>query len=195
MSNNAIVDNQRCFVTKGFTLMELIVAIAIMAIVMAIAIPSFVSWRENMQYRQAGRELVTFIRTARSSAISTNRQQRIEINIANRSYHLRPGERAANSGWALAAGADVLMPSSRTGIASIGIINNTRVYDLIVCNPNGTMQFTGNTAPPAETAVVITIFDNQTALIASQNSQRYRIDLTQTGRIAGKPVSPSDAYP
>jgi prepilin-type N-terminal cleavage/methylation domain-containing protein len=168
---------------NGFSLIELVVVIAIMAIIMAIAIPSFVTWRENMQYRQAGRELTTFIRTARSRAISTNRQQRVELIIANRSYHIRPGDRAVNSAWGALPDPDVLMPSTRISLAG----NNVN----ITCNPNGTMEF----APLGGVTARITIFDNQTNAVADVNSQRYRIDLTQTGRIAGNPVGTTDGAP
>lgn len=184
---------------EGFSLLELIMVIAIMGIVMAIALPSFFEWREGMQFRQAGREVMTAIRTARSRAISTNRQFRIELDVVNRTYSIRPGERAVNSPWLLAAGPASLLQFGRAGIESIGRTpaNNGSRYNFIVCNPNGTFLFGGNPAPAnfENRGVIITVFDNQQNVNATQNSQRYRIELTQTGRIAGNVVRVGDVYP
>ncbi|MDD2273468.1 MAG: GspH/FimT family pseudopilin [Desulfuromonadaceae bacterium] len=173
---------------KGFSLIEMIIAIAIMAIVIGIAAPTFMTWRDNMQFRQAGKELASFIRTARSRAISTNRQQRVELDVANSVYRLRPGDRATLSNWppsasALPAGTDVSMPSDRIGLAG----TNTE----IVCNPNGTIDFT----PVGGVSARITIFDKQIDAVADLNSQKYRIDLANTGRVSGNRVSSADGVP
>lgn len=180
-------------------MIELLIVIALMGIVSAIALPYFFEWRERLQYSQAGREVMTSIRTARSRAITTNRQQRVELDVANRTYSIRPGERAVNSPWAQAAGPANLLQPGRVGIESIGRTpaNNGIRYNFIVCNPNGTFQFDGNPAPanPENRGIVLTIFDNQQNVNATQNSQRYRIELTQTGRITGNRVAQSDIYP
>ena len=174
-------------IKSGFSLVELVVVIAIIAIAAAMALPSFVQWREGLQYRQAGRDMTAFIRNARSRAISTNRQQRIELNIANRSYHLRQGDRAIFSNWpvvaAPGAGADVVITTPRTSIASV----NTE----IICNPNGTLEF------PTVGGISnrITFFDNQTSAVADLNSQRYRIDISITGRIRFNKVGIGDGAP
>lgn len=183
---------------SGFSLVELIAVIAVMGIILAIAVPSFVEWREGMQFRQSGRDVSALIRTARARAISTNRQQQVEIDIANRTYTSRRGNRAVNStGW-LAEPVQQLQPA-RVGIASIGRTpaNNANIYNLIVCNPNGTFQFNGNPLPAGveNRGVVITLFDLQVNANANQNSQRYRIELTQTGRIMGNVVRVGDLYP
>lgn len=187
---------------KGFSLVELLVVTVLMGIISAIALPSFFEWRERLQYRQAGREVMTSIRTARSRAIATNRQQRVELDVVNRTYSIRPGERAVNSPWAQAAGPATLLQPGRVGIESIGRTpaNNGIRYNFIVCNPNGTFLFDDNPDPappgnPENRGVVLTIFDNQQNVNATQNSQRYRIELTQTGRITGNRVAQSDIYP
>ena len=186
---------------RGFSLIELLVAIALMGIIMAIALPSLIQWRDSLQYRDAAKGLVSFIRNARSRAISTNRQQRVEINVANRTYRIRAGARAVNSGWGPLPDpqpeADVIMSSARASLMVIGRTNNADIYNLIICNPNGTMQFTDDLVnnDTKDTAVVITIFDNQTAPNASLISQRYRVDVTQTGRVTARAVSSSDPYP
>lgn len=184
---------------KGFSLLELLVVVAITGAVLAIAAPTFIAWREGLQFRQAGKEVSSLIRTVRSRAISTNRQQRVELDLANRTYTVRPGERAVSSPWGLGVGPVQQLQPARVGIASIGRTpaNNGIAYNFIVCNPNGTFQFDGNPLPASvETrGVIITLFDLQVNGNAAQDSQRYRIELTQTGRIAGNIVSLGDVYP
>lgn len=171
----------------GFTLVELMVAITLMAIMLTIAAPSFLQWRESLQYREAGRGLTTFIRTARSEAIQNNRQYRVQINIAAKTYQLQRGESALASSWT------VLDIRNRGSITSPSISLAAPNTD-IVCNPNGTMEFSSG-AITGNSPTQITIFDNRINGAADAASQRYRIDLFNTGRIRGNIVGTADGAP
>jgi len=67
---------------KGFTLVELITVIALLAILMAIATPSFMSWRESAQYKEVARDVLSGLRRARSLAVSENRTVNVTLNPA-----------------------------------------------------------------------------------------------------------------
>jgi prepilin-type N-terminal cleavage/methylation domain-containing protein len=54
---------------KGFTLVEMIVVIAIMGIVSAVAIPNFYSYAAGMRLRSASRDLLSNMQKARMNAI------------------------------------------------------------------------------------------------------------------------------
>ena len=57
---------------SGFTIMELMVIIAIVGIISAIAIPNMISWRANHQLNGTAREMKSLINGARISAIKNN---------------------------------------------------------------------------------------------------------------------------
>ncbi len=89
--------------TAGFTLIELMMVIAIVAILVAIAFPPYVEWRQNAQYHEATREIASFLREARSRSISANLQFRVEFGPGGgplfSAYGLRQGNRTNNTNW------------------------------------------------------------------------------------------------
>jgi prepilin-type N-terminal cleavage/methylation domain-containing protein len=68
---------------KGFTLLEMMVVIAITAIVSAIAIPNFISVATGMKIRSASRDLCSTLRQARMNAIRTNTRWAVQFNVAD----------------------------------------------------------------------------------------------------------------
>lgn len=57
---------------SGFSLIELMVAIVIMGILMAAAIPSFSSWMQNSQIRTAAESVQNGLQLARTEAVNKN---------------------------------------------------------------------------------------------------------------------------
>jgi type IV fimbrial biogenesis protein FimT len=66
--------------TGGFTLTELIIVVAIAAILMTIAVPSFRTMSRNMTVRGAADELVANIQFARSEALRINQTVSLSFN-------------------------------------------------------------------------------------------------------------------
>jgi type II secretion system protein H len=147
----------------GFTLIELLITIAVAGILLAIATPSFLQWRQNLQYKEAADGLVSSLRTARNSAISLNRQNRVEFQPSSARYRTVQGEKAYGStSWTTvkqdwtAAPVGIVM---KTGDAC----DKTAVV-AISFSPNGTAS-----------AESICIGDN--------SSTRYQIVVAASGRI------------
>lgn len=85
---------------KGFTLIELIVVITILAILAAFSIPLVTDWLDNAQYREASQEVIQALRLGQSGSVTKNREYRVEFDLANDdtySFRVLEGDRASNS--------------------------------------------------------------------------------------------------
>lgn len=163
---------------KGFTLVELLVVIGILAIIAAVAAPTYIEWSEKQQYRQACSGMIALMKEAKSNAISNNRQQRIVIDVVNNRYRHEQGDRAFNStaaGW-------VASPRNPSWVdLPTGIMGLQSAFNQLVFNPNGTMLYFNNDVIAAVVSTQVFIRDIRPAVPAN----RYSIGLTQTGRITG----------
>jgi general secretion pathway protein H len=69
---------------QGFTLLELIVALGIMALGVAITYPLVDRWRAGYQLQAAAYDIATQLRDARTAAQSSNLDQALVIDVGNR---------------------------------------------------------------------------------------------------------------
>jgi len=89
----------------GFTMIELVIAVAIFAIMAAIAIPGFSTWLPNYRLKSAARDLYSNMQLARMGAVRENTTRRIVFATGAGSYSIwSPG---ANGNWDGYAGDDV----------------------------------------------------------------------------------------
>jgi prepilin-type N-terminal cleavage/methylation domain-containing protein len=71
---------------RGFSMIEIIVVMAILTILMSIAMPNYRRWRANVQVRQAAEQLAQDINKQRSEARRTNSTR--TISFGSNSYTL-----------------------------------------------------------------------------------------------------------
>ena len=71
---------------RGFTLLELLVVFAIMALLLALTPVAFERMRESAQYRSTLRTMLADMRGARYKAMSEGRETRFVINLEQRTY-------------------------------------------------------------------------------------------------------------
>jgi general secretion pathway protein H len=64
----------------GFTMLELLAAITIVGLVLAVSVPASARLYQSMQYREAVRDVVTLFASARYQAVSKGRFQDVIIN-------------------------------------------------------------------------------------------------------------------
>ena len=74
------IDTPRLSPIRGFTLMELVAAIAVLAILVTIGIPSFQNLIRNNQVSAQHNELIAMLNFARSEAVRRNRNMVVELN-------------------------------------------------------------------------------------------------------------------
>jgi len=75
---------------KGFTLIELVIVIAIIGVLATISLPFFKGWMLNAEYRGVARDISSTLRLARGSAISTNTEHDVTFNFVANAYSVMP---------------------------------------------------------------------------------------------------------
>lgn len=71
---------------RGFTLVELLVVFALLALMMGLVPMAFDRLRESAQYRDTLRTMISDLRTARYRAIAEGGDVRFRVNLGERTY-------------------------------------------------------------------------------------------------------------
>jgi type II secretion system protein H len=155
---------------RGFTLIELLTVVALMGIIAAFAMPTFMQARQNAIYRQEARGIGSMLREARARTVSVNREHRVELDLtagANR-YRLMQGDASSGStGWTPAAGGWVTAPSEVV-LAQTGCPGASPLFN-IEFNTNGSAA-AGCTIDVRDTTATVRF-----QITVTQNTGRVRI--------------------
>jgi type IV fimbrial biogenesis protein FimT len=76
---------------RGFTIMEMMVAIAILAIMAVVSVPTIRSWIPNQRLRSAANELYTNLQWAKLNAIQKNETWTVSFDPDNLKYQILDG--------------------------------------------------------------------------------------------------------
>ncbi|MEW6079311.1 MAG: GspH/FimT family pseudopilin [Thermodesulfobacteriota bacterium] len=76
---------------SGFSLMELMVVIAIIGIVSALTVPNLITWRNNAQLSRGARQIYSDLQDARKIAIKNNTVITVNFDAGSESYTILRG--------------------------------------------------------------------------------------------------------
>ncbi len=71
---------------SGFTMTELMVTIAVVAILASLAIPNFIAWLPNYRLQSGAEEIQSTLQLARITAIKENAAVKVTFNTAKETY-------------------------------------------------------------------------------------------------------------
>ncbi len=117
MTNQQSSDNALRKGGAGFTLIELLAAMTIVGMVLAVSIPASVRFYESIQYRQAVRDVITLLGSARYAAVSKGKAQDVSINPKTNELRLNKQRTQLPKGFNL-----VVTTASEVNRESLGII-------------------------------------------------------------------------
>ena len=165
-----------CHKQAGFTMVELMIVIAVIAILTAIAVPNIISWLPNYRLKSAARDVVSNFQKAKMGAVKRNKDVVIQFT---------PGAYAASgqvgsyqvfvddgSGGGIEG--DGIQNGSERVLAQVTMPKNVSLY-----NTTFPGHLTGFNSRGLPTSGVATYF----ALMRNNNSRYYRIALSPAGSI------------
>ncbi len=153
-------------VPLGFSLIELLIGIAIMAILAGLAMPSFQAWLQNAQIRNAAESVQNGLQRARAEAVGRNTN--IEFVLG------------AGSSWVvqLTDGTDIESRSASEGSRDVTVAVTPAGATTVTFN-----NFGGLLAANADASLPFTQVDLDSSVLAATDSQELRITIGLGGNV------------
>lgn len=126
---------------RGFSLVEMMIVIAIIGIVAAIAAPSFNKYRDNINLKEAARELSSEIALCKQRAVTENVHYKITFDTGENSYTAFRGGQLASDPFVISETKNLGNISNQITICNITF---TGAPPQIILQPRGTSSSLGS---------------------------------------------------
>jgi len=159
------------FAQRGFTLVEMMIVIAVLGIILTIAIPSFTEMMDSSRTRRAADAISSFLVNAKSEAIKRNMPVRVVFQSESSGATWCAGMTTANT-------CDCLATSNTCRLELEGvarILDGASYKNIVLNNPDDGDMFSFT---PLRGAV-----NSGNAQVQSDNGLQVRVVVTGTGRI------------
>lgn len=151
----------------GFTLVELMIGIVILAILAAVAVPSFQTWLLNAQVRNAAESISNGLQRARAEAVGRNTDVEFILTDTDSSWKVK-----------VAGGADIETRSSSEGSKSVAITTTPGGNTTVTYNGFGGLKATN-----ADASAPFTQVDVDSSVLSADESQNLRITIGLGGNV------------
>jgi type IV fimbrial biogenesis protein FimT len=182
--------------TRGFTLIELMFGIALFALLMVLAMPTFTTMLQNSRLRGATDSILAGLQMARSEALRRN--QTVEFLLTSNALDA-PGDgsgiaaNATGPGWAVraldAAAVSIAYVEGRSGLEGSGTTDTAAIYATMSATSlpgTGTIRFDGlgrTNVGVANAAFDVTPPDPGTCRASGGDRRCLRVVVTSSGRV------------
>lgn len=152
--------------SSGFSLIELLIGIVILAILAGLAMPSFQAWLQNTQIRNAAESIQNGLQRARAEAVGRNTN--VEFVLG------------AGSSWVvqLPDGTNIESRSSNEGSRDVAVAVTPLGATTVTFNNFGSVL-----ANNADASVPFTQVDFDSAVLAAAESQELRVTIGLGGNV------------
>jgi len=150
----------------GLTLIEIIIAVAVLAILTTLAVPSYRAWIQNSQIRTAAESILNGLQTARAEAVKRNVRTEFEIG--------------AGSDWSIKlmpAGDVIQSRSSGEGSANAQLATQPAGASRITFNGMGWIAANDDATPS------ITQVDVTSTVVTGTEARPLRLVITPGGSV------------
>lgn len=155
---------------EGYSLMELLTVIAIFAVLLAIAIPSFLHWLPGIRLKDASTELFTDMYRAKAEAIKRNQNVVIQFTTASCSPTVPDGQ--GNYLIFIDTDGDNTLDSTETTL-----LQRTMPKDVALCS-----AFSGQTGFTSRGFLIVPTAGN--IVLTNTDDRSYTVSLTVAGNIS-----------